>query len=226
MAAAAVCYLPCVAFYHFLYGNVFGPATINGHMSKGLWHFGEIQPLLGVLASPSRGLLVYQPWVVLAGLSAIPMIRRRAAACGSAQGAPGWLAFCLAASAVHCIFIAAWHDWAGGYCWGSRLLTDILPLLGLACVPAIAALWPRPRARSLIVALGLLGALTHIPCVYLGAAEWNYETDHKGDLLVLVQRAVFPPPPAVMEPAAHLRVESDESTRFAAVTSELVERRS
>ncbi len=182
MAAAAVCYLPCVAFYHVVYGNILGPATINRHMSTELWHFGEIQPLVGVLASPSRGLLVYQPWVVLAALSAIPAIRRRAAAYGSAQGAPGWLAFCLAASAVHCIFIAAWFDWSGGYCWGSRLLTDILPLLGLACVPAIAALWPRPRARSLIVALGFLGALTHIPCVYMGAAEWNYETDHKGDL--------------------------------------------
>ena len=150
-------------------------------MSKDLWHFGEILPLLGVLASPSRGLLVYQPWAVLAALSAVPLIRRKAVAAGFAQGAPGWLAFCLAASAVHCIFIASWFDWTGGHCWGSRLLTDILPLLGLASVPAIAALWPLPRARSFIVALGLLGALSHIPCVYLGASEWNDRTNHKSD---------------------------------------------
>ena len=86
MFAAAVCYLPCMAFYHVLYGNVLGPASISTHMSKDLWHFGEIVPLLGVLASPSRGLLIYQPWAVLAALSAVPLIRRKAVAAGFAQG--------------------------------------------------------------------------------------------------------------------------------------------
>jgi hypothetical protein len=181
MAAAAVCYLPWIAFHQTLYGNVFGPATVNRHMDKGLWHFGEVEPLLGVLASPSRGLLVYQPWVVLVFFSAILMVRRWTDASGSAQGAPGWLAFCLLTSAVHCTLIASWFDWTGGYCWGSRLLTDIIPLLGLATVPAIDALWPRPRGRSLILALGLLGAMAHVPCVYFGASEWNNQTNHKSD---------------------------------------------
>ena len=182
MAAAAVCYLPCVAFYHVLYGNIFGPATINRHMSKDLWHFGEIQPLLGVLVSPSRGLLVYQPWVVLAAPVRDPYDSPPGRRVRISPGCPGM------ARILPCRKRCPLHLHRGVVRLGRRLLLGVAAPHGYpppawpGVVPAIAAAWPRPRARSLIVALGFLGALTHIPCVYMGAAEWNDQTDHKSDL--------------------------------------------
>ena len=68
-AVAAVAYLPCILMYYFVYGNIFGPATINGNMSGSYWKFGRIETLVGVLACPARGLFVYQPWLILAAMT-------------------------------------------------------------------------------------------------------------------------------------------------------------
>jgi hypothetical protein len=77
--------------------------------------------------------------------------------------------------------ISAWHDWTGGDCWGSRMLTDIIPLLGLLAIPATITLWTSPRTRAVIFTLGLVGALAHFPCVYLSAASWNSTPEHAKD---------------------------------------------
>jgi hypothetical protein len=78
--------------------------------------------------------------------------------------------------------ISAWHDWTGGDCWGSRMLTDILPLLGLLAIPATVALWRSPHTRAVIFTLGFVGALAHFPCVYLGSSAWNSATNHAKDV--------------------------------------------
>jgi hypothetical protein len=179
---AAAAYAPCLLMYYAVYGNVFGPHAISGHITGSSWRFGRIDSLVGILASPARGLFVYQPWLVLAFLGLSPRILCRARAMGYRGGPAGWMSFCLVASVAHCGLISCWCDWAGGGCWGSRLLTDILPLLGLMCVPTITALWPSPRFRTVIVSLGILGALTHLPAVYMNAAAWNDVSDHSGDL--------------------------------------------
>ena len=181
-AVAAVAYLPCILMYYFVYGNVFGPGTINGNMSGSYWKFGRIETLVGVLACPARGLFVYQPWLIVAAMTLLPRIRGMSRTLGYREGPAGWMGFCLIVSAAHCFLISCWHDWAGGSCWGSRLLTDIVPLMGLMCVPAITALWRSPRFRSVVIALGVLGLLTHLPCAYLNGAAWNLVSDHSNDL--------------------------------------------
>ena len=182
MAVAAAAYLPCIALYESLYGNVFGPSTINQNMTGSLWQFGRVETIAGVLWCPARGLFVYQPWAILSILALVPGVRSLARQSGRRAQPAGWLGYCLTVATAHCFLISAWHDWSGGYCWGSRLLTDIVPLLGLLSVPAIEALCQTPRTRTVIVALAVTGALTHLPCTYLNAASWNYVTDHKGDL--------------------------------------------
>jgi hypothetical protein len=181
-AIAALAYSPCVAMYWWQYGNIFGPATINGNMSGEYWHFGRLSTMAGVLICPARGLFVYQPWAVLAILVCHPAIRARARTLGYRAAPSGWTAFCLAVITAHWLLISAWHDWSGGDCWGSRMMTDIIPLLGLICVPAIAPLWRSRRSRGLILALGVLGALTHLPCAYLGSAAWNYDASCSSNL--------------------------------------------
>jgi hypothetical protein len=182
MAVAAVAFLPCMAVYESLYRNVLGPLTIPLAMTGARWHFGRIDRLVGVFVCPARGLFVYQPWVVLSLLAVIPVVRRLTSEKRLREAPSGWMAYCLIISAVHCVVVSAWFDWSGGYCWGSRLLTDIMPLLGLLCVPVLEWLGKRPQTRTIIVAVAVLGALTHFPCVYRNAASWNYVTDHERDL--------------------------------------------
>ena len=177
-AVAMSAYLPCLVMNEMVYGNALGPSTIKGNISGVYWHFGRLETMLGVLVCPGRGLFVYQPWAILAIISLFPRIRALAQESGYRAGPDGWIGFCLILTAAHCFMISAWHDWTGGDCWGSRILTDIVPLLGLLAIPATITLWKSPRTRTLIFTLGLAGALAHFPCVYLGAASWNSATGH------------------------------------------------
>jgi hypothetical protein len=181
-AVAAFAYLPGIALYETLYGNPLGPLTIPLSLSGSEWRFGRVDTIAGVFVCPGRGLFIYQPWAVLSLLALVPAVRRLARGPRHRKQPAGWMAYCLIIPVIHCLVISAWHDWSGGYCWGSRLLTDIIPLLGLLSVPAIEFLWQSPRSRTVIFTLAVLGALTHIPCTYMGASSWNYATDHDADL--------------------------------------------
>ncbi len=182
-AAVAVCaYLPCLLMYWVVYGNILGPSTINGNLSGEYWSFGRLESMLGVLLCPARGLFIYQPWVILAFLSLIPRIRTLSRQSGYRSGPDGWIGFCLTLTTAHCFMISAWHDWTGGDCWGSRMLTDLIPVLGLLAIPATIVLWRSPCTRAVIVALGFVGALAHLPCVYLGASSWNSAANHAKDV--------------------------------------------
>ena len=180
-AVAAIAYLPCLVMYGLVYGNPLGPSTMSGNMSGVYWHFGRLETMLGVLVCPGRGLFVYQPWAILAILSLFPRVRALARESGYRAGPDGWIGFGFILTAVHCFMISAWHDWTGGDCWGSRMLTDIIPLLGLLAIPATITLWKSPRTRAVIFTLGLVGALAHFPCVYLGSASWNSTPEHAKD---------------------------------------------
>ncbi|HEX8693085.1 MAG TPA: hypothetical protein VF746_11735 [Longimicrobium sp.] len=94
--------------------------------------------LAGVLASPSRGLFVYSPFL-LAGVAGLYVAWRR----GLFRGTPVYaVAALFLASQLVCI--AAWVPWWGGYSYGPRLLTEAAAVLVVLSVPA-AELYRRRR---------------------------------------------------------------------------------
>jgi hypothetical protein len=170
-----VTYLPWVAFYAAVYGNPFGPQTMLMNSGGQFWSFFQADRILGVLACPARGLFVYQPWALL-GLVAlgVPSLR----GCGPR----GWPLFAVVAVTAHVLIIAAWHDWSGGWCWGSRLLTEINPLLGLLAVPVVAVMLPTRPGRAALIGLAMCGLVVHLPAITRNAGQWNAVTDHDADL--------------------------------------------
>jgi len=164
---------PWIAFHELVYRSLLGPATVNTGVSTGLWSFFRTWPMLGTLVSPGRGLFVYQPWAILAILSSIawPRLRERTNLTG---GPSSWVAFAGVASLLHLVLVSAWWEWPGGYTWGSRLSTDILPLLGLLAVPATAVLMKSGGGRGLLLTLFVLGLAVHLPCILWEAHRWNW----------------------------------------------------
>jgi len=182
-AVTAAAYLPCMAMYLTVYGNILGPATIvTNATQRRLWHYGRLDTIAGVLFSPARGLFVYQPWALLAPFAFLPRVRARSVMSSGPAPPRGWAGFCATIVVIHTILISSWHDWSGGWCWGSRMLTDVVPLLGLLCIPPIAALGISPRGRWLLIAIGIIGILPHLPGAFLGSARWNALSDHASDL--------------------------------------------
>jgi len=174
-AVAALAFTPWALYNRALYGNPFGPSA--GFLAGPCWTAAIAAPLAGVLFSPARGLIVYQPWVLLAGLGGIPAIRRQAAALGCGGGSPGWVGFALAAVAAQVAMIAAWRCWWGGYCWGSRLLIEVVPLCALLCLRPVAVLGRSGPGRALLVILALLGFAAQVPGVYWPGVRWNVACD-------------------------------------------------
>jgi hypothetical protein len=90
--------------------------------------------LAGLLVSPSRGLLVFSPWVLLALPGAVAAVRGRDPLRGSL------VVGIVAVLAVN----AGYADWWGASCWGPRRLLELLPAFAvLSFDPAWGATPPR-----------------------------------------------------------------------------------
>jgi hypothetical protein len=169
--AAAAAYAPWAAMYWSIYGTPLGPSS--GQMSADNFSSNVLWSLLGVLVSPGRGLLVYQPWLLLGAAALIPTVRRRFPAVERGPAPAGWQLFCAVVIVAHLALVSSWWCWWGGYCWGSRLAGDVVPLFALLVLRPLAALWSTAAGRRLVLGVGLLAVLMHVPAVYLHSIQWN-----------------------------------------------------
>ena len=113
-----------------------------------------LKALAGVLASPSRGLLIYSPLFCFSVWGMVWAISRR-------WCAP--LALLLVGVIAGNVLVLGYYFriWWGGHSYGPRLLTDITPFLMFFLIPALvswqeSATWP-PKAVHLTF-IALLGA--------------------------------------------------------------------
>jgi hypothetical protein len=161
---AAVAFLPWASMYHSLYGNPFGPAMgfLDAH-----WYPGRFVD--GVLFSPGRGLFVFQPWLVFLGLLAWRSVRIDSAR----PLPPGWPAIALTTMAAHVLLVGSWQVWWGGFCYGSRLAAEVVPVAALFVVRPVGLLLRKEWGWAVVAGVGLVGFAVHAPCAYYDAWLWN-----------------------------------------------------
>jgi hypothetical protein len=161
---AVIAYAPWAWYYQTIYGNVFGPSIRQLQMFTGNWR----DTLLPLLLSPDHGLLLYQPWILLALALAIPSVRRRLPSVPpDTPSGLSWM--CAATIAAYLAVIASWYCWWGGQCWGSRLVVETVPFFALLCLPSIAALRRLTWGRRILLATALVAAFVQLTGVYLKA---------------------------------------------------------
>jgi hypothetical protein len=147
---------PLFLLHLTLYGTPLGPSAFYFGAP---WDWTFQGGLAGVLVAPSHGLLVYQPWLLLAPLGWLLEARRGE----PLPGPRGWPWFCLTAAVLHVLLVAAWSCWWGGHSYGSRLTSDVLPALALLTVPAVVVLLRTRTGRALVAATLLVSAVLHLP---------------------------------------------------------------
>ena len=101
----------------------------------------DLLGLPGLLVSPTRGLLVFSPFLIFVGVGLAQRLRTP-----SSRG----LAIALSAAVVAQLLLYSQADWRAGVSWGPRWLVDVLPILIWMLAPAPEVL--RPRARQVLVA--------------------------------------------------------------------------
>jgi hypothetical protein len=116
----------------------------------------------GLLFSPTRGLLVFSPFLLFLVLSFRHLPRER--------GERG-LTLAMSAGVVLQVLLYAKTDWRSGISWGPRFLTDLLPLLVWMLVPVVVAL----RGFGRVCFLLAVGAAVAIEAIgafwYTGATD-------------------------------------------------------
>ncbi len=103
--------------------------------------------LAGLLISPGRGVLPYDPPLLLALAGAIWFARLRP---GLALTVLGMLVGTLA-------LYSRYYAWHGGGVWGTRFLVPLLPLLLLPAGEIVERAWNNRRVAAAVMVVGVLG---------------------------------------------------------------------
>jgi hypothetical protein len=108
------------------FGSVWDTGYVASETFSANWLFG----LFGLTVGPARGVLWYNPILVLALPGVLWFWRRQ----------PRILFLALALIAVYFSVYAKWYMWHGGYSWGARFIVPTLPFLTLLALPGWRAL--------------------------------------------------------------------------------------
>ena len=156
LAAAAALPMGLVLLYNLGVAGHF--AGGYGLMGKARFFQHALLPGLGgLLFSPTRGLLVFSPFLLFLGLAWLHLPRDR--------GERG-LTLAMSIGVALQLLIYAKADWRSGISWGPRYMTDLLPLLLWMLVPVVAALRGLGRVCFLLavgvaVAIQAIGAFCY-----------------------------------------------------------------
>ena len=123
------------------------------------WTFPFLKGLYGLVASPGKGYLFYNP-IIIGALLGVPLFWRR-------HKPEFWVI--TGVVAVNLGFLAKYDYWHGGGCWGPRLLLPITPFLILPLGSLIEKI---PKKSSLNFLLAVLIALSIV--VQIPGAAVNY----------------------------------------------------
>ncbi len=130
-----------------------------------------LEAFVGQWLSPSRGLLIFSPILILAIAGVGLRIKRR-----QWQPLDGLL---IAVIGLHWIVVSLWWNWWAGVSFGPRIWSDMLPYLIYFVIPALAAIGalPRTKKRAALAGAGLLFAFS-VFVHYRGAnagevMDWN-----------------------------------------------------
>ena len=110
-----------------------------------IWQTPMVIGLAGLLVSPSRGLLVFSPFLAVALWGAYRLWRDEA-------HAP--LRPLLLAAAATMLIQCKWFDWWGGWAYGYRPWLEATPILALCLIPVIELVFAR-RTSALLFGVAL-----------------------------------------------------------------------
>lgn len=124
------------------YGSAFTP----GYERQG-FASPFLSGLFGLMLSPSRGLFIYAPPVMLFFMGMTAFRRKH----------PALFGLCAGLILVKTAILAKWFSWQGGWCWGARLFLPVIPLMMLPVFEVLEN-WRNLSRNVRLAALGLMGA--------------------------------------------------------------------
>jgi len=124
-----------------------------------------VDGLFGSMVSPSRGLLIYTSWTVFAFWGAARLWK---------ENTPSWIRPLIVAMAATLVVQVGGGEWWGGWCFGPRYLTDLLPFMTWFLVPVLTSIRVRPRLRLVFAATVAISLWVQVVgAYYYPAGDWD-----------------------------------------------------
>jgi hypothetical protein len=162
LLAGAAVPLAAILYYNLDFiGHVAGGYAVAKAPNRKFFQL-DWSGVAGLLVSPTRGLLVFSPFLVFIPVGLIQRLRAP-----RSRGLAVALSFAVAAQ----FLLYSQADWRAGVSWGPRWLTDLLPILVWMLAPAPRVL--RPLARGLLV----LAMLSSVGVQTIGAFWYTRTSD-------------------------------------------------
>ncbi len=151
--------VPALAFFIWYTAVYFGSIANQGYSDQLSVNWLTPFPwgFLGLWLSPSKGLLVYSPVFIFSIIGAVLALRKH-----SWKVNFMYLVF-LCIVLTHNLILGAWKHWYGGYSFGYRMASDVIPFLVLPLIPYLkSAIFTKTKklfygAIILAVLLELMG---------------------------------------------------------------------
>lgn len=123
--------IPALLFFVWYNQAFFGSLSNQGYANQlGVnWLTPFPWGFLGLWLSPSKGILVYSPVFIFSLAGAYFALKK-----GGWKTNFMYLVF-LCIILTHTLILGAWKHWYGGYCFGYRMASDIIPFLVLLLIP-------------------------------------------------------------------------------------------
>ncbi len=156
-------------------GALFGAAVVgynywaHGHLIgayRNLDHFSTpfVEGLTGIAVSPNRGLFIYTPVAIFAVWGAVQAWRRKADL---------WIRLLVAGIGAHVVMHAKFDGWWGGFTYGPRYFTDVMPALTILLVYGVVPYWRNAGLRAVVTLLAVYGVFVQAVGVYAADDDWN-----------------------------------------------------
>ncbi len=146
-----------IAFNISRYGSALSTGYLPQETFSAIWW----QGIFGQLLSPGRGLLLYNPILILAFFGLIKFWR--------AQKIAFWSI--LSVIVIHLLLYGKWFMWHGGFAWGARFMVATLPFWAILMAPVLENL-SRPK-QWLIGILWAISTAMQIPGVAVDFDLWQ-----------------------------------------------------
>jgi hypothetical protein len=155
--------LPSIVYNLATFGSPFIPlygtssALLGDGLQSTFWN-----ALAANVVSPARGLLVFSPLVIFAGVG-VWLSRRQL---------DGLHAVAIATVLLHLVLVSNLRIWWAGHSYGPRFLIDVLPFLFFLMVPVVDRITRR----------AMTPAMTALACVFGLTVAWSVFVHAKGAL--------------------------------------------
>lgn len=164
-------FLMFICWYNYVrFNSVFetGYTILWANSNVSPFSYPLIHGIYALLLSPVKGLIFHTPILILA--------------------LPSWYVFhkknkslsilFLGITIFYVLFHAKSTFWDGGWCWGTRLLLPVIPLIILPLGTLLESKYVKNRiVKALFFALALIGFLEQLPAVPVNYARYRYTLD-------------------------------------------------